>query len=107
MEPKFFRVLASIILVVIIIAACSPSPAPTPTVIVPGPTEVAPTVPPTPEPTAAPKILTVCLTEEPSSLYIYGTSSRAAWSVLEGIYDGPFDAVDYAGKPVILERCPN
>lgn len=106
MEPKFFRVLASIILVVIIIAACSPSPAPTPTVIVPGPTEVAPTVPPTPEPTAAPKILTVCLTEEPSSLYIYGTSSRAAWSVLEGIYDGPFDAVDYAGKPVILEALP-
>ncbi len=58
---------------------------------------------PTPEPV---KKLTVCLGEEPSSLYLYGNSSQAMWSVLEAIYDGPIDTINNTPKPVILEELP-
>ncbi len=65
-----------------------------------------------PEPTATatalpePKRLVVCLGEEPQSLYLYGSSSQATWSVLEAIYDGPIDVQNYEQVPVILEELP-
>jgi peptide/nickel transport system substrate-binding protein len=37
-------------------------------------------------------------------LYIYGNSSRGMWSVLEAIYDGPFDTRQSQPQPVILEQ---
>jgi peptide/nickel transport system substrate-binding protein len=71
----------------------------------------ATTVPATPTPvlptaTAAPKSLVVCLGQEPTTLYPYGGSSRAMWSVLEAIYDGPIDTVNFQPKPVILKKLP-
>jgi peptide/nickel transport system substrate-binding protein len=64
----------------------------------------------TPEiPTSTPaplRNLTICLGYEPSSLYLYGTNSQAAWSVLEAIYDGPIDTRNYLSVPVILEKMP-
>jgi len=56
-----------------------------------------PTIPPAPTATAtpAPKVLTVCIGQEPETLYLYGGSSRSMWSVLEGVYDGPVDTVNY------------
>lgn len=61
----------------------------------------------TPLPTSAPlKTLVVCLGEEPNSLFLYNNPSPAAWSVLEAIYDGPIDTVNYQAKPVILEDLP-
>ena len=67
---------------------------------------------PTPEPTATveptptPKkleTLTVCLGKEPRTLFFYDESSQAMWSVLESIYDGPFDIGDGNAVPVIFE----
>jgi peptide/nickel transport system substrate-binding protein len=56
----------------------------------------------TPEP---PRVLTIC-SQEPASLFLYGDTSSAARSVLQAIYDGPFDMVNYDLQPVILEKIP-
>jgi peptide/nickel transport system substrate-binding protein len=56
---------------------------------------------------APPRVLSICLGEEPASLFPYGDSSLAARSVRQAIYDGPVDLVDYAMHPVILETAPN
>lgn len=57
--------------------------------------------------TAVPqKTLVVCLGEEPSSLYFYKESSRAMWSVLEALYDGPIDTNSFLPAPVILDALP-
>jgi peptide/nickel transport system substrate-binding protein len=37
---------------------------------------------------------------------MYENSSRAMWSILEAIYDGPIDTVNYLPEPVILEDLP-
>jgi peptide/nickel transport system substrate-binding protein len=63
--------------------------------------------PPTPSPTPEPVVLTVCLPEEPDSLYLYGTSSQAAQHVWQTIYDGPLDTRNYAYQPVILTSLPS
>ena len=65
---------------------------------------------PTPTPTATPvpqKTLVICLGAEPQSLYLYGDSSQSMWSVLESIYDGPIDTINYEPQPVILENIPS
>lgn len=73
----------------------SPTPSPTSTQI-----------PPTSTPT--PKNLTVCLGQEPAGLFIYdGSYSQSKWSILEAIYDGPVDYVNYQYNPVILEKIPS
>jgi peptide/nickel transport system substrate-binding protein len=58
---------------------------------------------PTSEP---PRVLTICLGQEPASLFLYGDTTAANRSVLQAIYDGPLDMVDFAIQPVILERMP-
>ncbi len=71
-----------------------------------------PVVEPTPEP-PPPKTLFVCLNQEPASLYIYnplyfsGDSSGEADAVLQALYDGPIDIVDYQPEAVILDGLPN
>ena len=60
----------------------------------------------TPSPTPEPKVLTVCMLDEPGSLYLYGTESAAAQHVWEAIYDGPLDTRTYAYQPVILAGLP-
>jgi len=66
---------------------------------------------PTPGPTATatpePRLLTICLGQEPSSLYMYGSSSRSMWSVLEALYDGPIDYRNFSAQPVILTSIPS
>lgn len=51
-------------------------------------------------------MLTICLGQEPDTLYPYGGTSQAMWSVLEAIYDGPFDTNSYGVQPVTLEKLP-
>ena len=61
-----------------------------------------------PSPTSAlPRALTVCLGQEPNSLYPFGTLNSAARSVLGAIYDGPIDTFTDGYKPVILEKIPS
>jgi peptide/nickel transport system substrate-binding protein len=63
-----------------------------------------PTVTPTPLPK---RTLVVCLGQEPTTLYPYGSASRNMWSVLEAVYDGPFDVRQYTVQSVILEKVPS
>lgn len=69
------------------------------------PTATAP--PPTPTPTPVPSVLTVCLQNEPDSLYPYGSDQPAAHHIWAAIYDGPLDQRTYATQPVILTRLPS
>ncbi|MCZ7552412.1 MAG: peptide ABC transporter substrate-binding protein [Anaerolineales bacterium] len=67
--------------------------------------------PPTAESTdipipAEPSVLTVCLGQEPASLFLYGDSSQSARAVRQAIYDGPVDILGYEPAPVILEDLP-
>jgi peptide/nickel transport system substrate-binding protein len=71
------------------------------------PTDVlAPPATPTATP-LPPRVLTVCLGQEPTSLFLYGDTTSAAQSVRQAIYDGPFDVYNYEIQPVILEKLPS
>ena len=96
--------LISSFMILLILASCAPQQE----------TEIptlpdAPTETPAPLPTATPatRALNICLGEEPTSLYPYGSLNAAARSVLSAIYDGPMDVVEYGYEPVILEKIPN
>ncbi len=80
-----------------------PTSTPPPETATPSP---SPTIIPSPTPTPLPRVLNVCLGSEPDSLYPYDATSYAARLVLEAIYDGPIDTVDYTYQPIILEKIP-
>jgi peptide/nickel transport system substrate-binding protein len=88
---------------IVIISACAPQAAETPVV------QDVSTETPTPLPTLIPvsRSLTICLGEEPTTLYLYGGLNSAARSVLSAIYDGPMDTTGYEYQPIILEKIPN
>ena len=91
----------------LVLAACGSQPG-TPT-----PTEAArATASPTQQPSATPtpvvqKMLTICLGEEPNSLYPYAALNAAARSVLAAIYDGPIDTNSFEYQAVILQKLPS
>jgi peptide/nickel transport system substrate-binding protein len=58
---------------------------------------------PSPQP---PRLLTICLGNEPASLFIYADGSAAARAIRQAIYDGPVDIRNYSPEPVILESIP-
>lgn len=91
------------LLVVLLLAACRPAAEdPAPANPTPEPVQATPTATPTP-----PRTLVVCLRQEPATLYAYGGSSQSMWSVLEAVYDGPFDTRQFGVQPVILEKLPD
>ena len=104
-------VLSAFIAAVLLLTGCVPQII-TVTVTTPPETVVvtatsAPSIIPTPAP-PEPKALTVCLVGEPDTLYLYGGSRLAATRhVMEALYDGPIDYVDYAYQPVILQKVPS
>ena len=57
--------------------------------------------------TPTPRVLKICLGEEPNTLYPYGNLNASARSVLSAIYDGPMDVVNYGYEPIILEKIPS
>ena len=69
----------------------------------------SPVASPSPAATSAPepRTLTVCLGEEPNTLYPYGGPNTAARSVLSAVFDGPIDTVGYEYQPVILTQLPS
>ena len=100
----YLTALTLVILTSLIINACQPSPTENVSTL---PPEPAPTFTPLPSPEPDSRSLTICLGDEPTSLYIYGSLNSAARSVLSAIYDGPMDLVDYEYSPVILEKIPD
>jgi peptide/nickel transport system substrate-binding protein len=97
------KALLSFLLLASALPACAPQVPVTPFV------PATPTLTPPPVPTGTPatRILNICLGEEPTTLYPYGSLNAAARSVLSAIYDGPMDAVEYAYEPIILEKLPS
>ncbi len=89
-----------------LISACS---VPTPASPVAQPVTLVPTPVPTLAPTATPlpRTLTICLGQEPNTLYPLGQPNLAARSVLGAIYDGPIDTFTNGYQPVILEKIPS
>lgn len=56
---------------------------------------------------APPRTLTVCLGEEPNTLYPLADPNDAALSVLAALDDGPIDTISYDYQPVILQKLPS
>lgn len=54
------------------------------------------------------KELTVCMAQEPASLYLYdGRNNRSKWNILEALYDGPIDVIAGEAVPVLIEHIPS
>jgi peptide/nickel transport system substrate-binding protein len=51
--------------------------------------------------------IVVALSEEPDTLYVYGTSQLAARHVQQAFMDGPIDNRSFDYQPVILDKLPN
>lgn len=98
---KFTTALLPFCILALTVLACGQQVTVTPFVIK-TPTQVPPFTP-----TPAKRSLTICLGQEPSTLYPYGNLNAAARSVLSAIYDGPIDTVNYGYEPIILEKIPN
>lgn len=64
------------------------------------PTTATPTLPPS-------RLLTICLLNEPRSLFLYDAISTSEQAVLAAIYDGPIDIRGYTPRPVILDKMPS
>lgn len=91
-----------VFLIMLTLVACTP-PQVTEVPVIPA----TPTSTPLAAPTPALRSLTICLGEEPSTLYPYGNLNSAARSVQSAIFDGPMDFVEYGYEAVILEKIPN
>ncbi len=114
----YLKKLLIVLVLALALVACSspdPAPQPSPTPLTPLQTEPVPQpsatpLPPTATPTPLPpppSLVTVCLGNEPGSLFLYDALSLSAHSVLQAVYDGPIDVVDYTPRPVILQRMPS
>ncbi|MGD0750136.1 MAG: peptide ABC transporter substrate-binding protein [Anaerolineales bacterium] len=57
--------------------------------------------------TIPPRALTVCLGQEPASLFPVNNPSSSARAVLAAVYDGPIDTNSYSYQPVILKDLPS
>jgi peptide/nickel transport system substrate-binding protein len=97
------RLIYILLLSTLTLSACAPQVTDIPVI------PEAPTQTPTPMITRIPepRSLTICLGEEPSTLYPYGGLSSAARSVLSAVYDGPMDVSGYRYEAVILEKIPD
>ena len=71
----------------------TPSPAPTP---------VIPSATPVP-----PRSLTICVGQEPASLFPLNNPSSAARAILAAVYEGPVETNSYGFQPVILKDLPS
>lgn len=90
-----------------LVSACS-LPGQKPPALEPAAT-LAPTASPEPAPTATPlpRTLTICLGQEPNTLYPLGQPNPAARSVFGALYDGPLDTFTNGYQAVILEKIPS
>jgi peptide/nickel transport system substrate-binding protein len=100
----FHRAALGLVVFTMILSACElPNQAtPTPGDASQATASAAPTVPAT-----VPRVLTVCLGQEPNSLYPFANLNTGARSVLSAIYDGPIDVFSNGYQPVILEDIPS
>jgi peptide/nickel transport system substrate-binding protein len=93
----------TLILILFIITGCSITQSQTET---PPPVTITPN-PAAPTATPISRTLTVCLGQEPNTLYPYGGPNAAARSVLAAVNDGPIDTIGYDYQAVIITRMPS
>jgi peptide/nickel transport system substrate-binding protein len=98
MHKQKILVLLLLLLFIILIVGCVPG-------FIFGPT--ATPIPPTLTPTPLPRTLTICLGQEPDSLYIYGTVSPASQIILRALFNGPMDNEENKNPTTILEKAPS
>ena len=103
-KTGLYRPIPLLMLVTILLSACgdfssASREAPRPT--------VTPTSQPTVVPAASLRNLTICLGQEPNTLYPFGSLNASAQSVLAAIDDGPIDIVGYTYQPVVLQKLPS
>ena len=106
-----YRIFLGSVICAILLSACQPqsqqtatSPSVTQTPTSSPDLGTAPTATPAP---ATLRVLTVCLGQEPNSLYPFDNLNASARSVLSTIYDGPIDVFANGYQPVILESIPS
>jgi peptide/nickel transport system substrate-binding protein len=85
--------------------ACNYQPV-QPTPVSPVSTEEPSATPTSNLPPATERLLTICMGQEPASLFLYADASAAARNIRQAIYDGPFDVVKFDYLPTILESKP-
>ncbi len=111
MKTRLLRFLFGFILVSFCLSACQPADTLPPTVpagTITPPSTPTPSETEEPNPTPVlPRTLTICLGQEPNSLYPLSNLNGAARSVLSAIYDGPMDTFVNGYQPVILKRIPS
>src|SRR5688572_15605523 len=100
---RTYRVLLGFVVFAILLSACEFPGGATPSVTG-SPEANASDITPTPAP---PRALTICLGQEPNSLYPFANLNTAARSVLSAVYDGPIDVFSNGYQPVILENIPS
>src|SRR5688572_22901909 len=100
MKSHYINVLIALLILTLTLPACAPQVTDIP-VISGTPETPAPTPPTLGTLTPAPRVLTVCLGEEPNTLYPYGNLNSAACSVLSAIFDGPMDVLEYEYESII------
>ena len=93
-KKKFFSILP----ILILISSCMPGFLAKPT---------ATPLPPTATPTPVPRTLTICLGQEPDSLYLYGTISPASQRVMDVLYFGGLKQQGDQFTSMLLERIPS
>lgn len=107
---KQFSLIAFLSIIIFFFLSSCGSASPTPTALPDLSTPVPADTPiPQPSATAVPEkhdALVICTQEEPQTLYLYGGTSQSMWSVLEAVYDGPFDTRGFSSQAVILEKIP-
>lgn len=78
---------------------------PTPSALTPIPSEAPVNVIPTAE--IKSNTLTVCVGQEPETLYPFGELNASARSILAAVYDDPYDTLNYEYQPGILAQLPS
>jgi peptide/nickel transport system substrate-binding protein len=118
-SKKLAMVLGLLMVASFVLAACQPAATSAPETVVEtvvvveevaGETVVQ-VVTATPEPVveepAPERTLVICMGQEPETLYTYGGSMLAMSSVLQAIYDGPWDDRSFDYQAVIIEKMPS
>lgn len=106
---KFFQIFIALLLMVSVSACAVPEDGSTGNNTEQAVTE-QPSVVPSPQPSPTPnlpRVLTVCMGQEPNSLYPLSALNSSARSVLGAIYDGPVDIFTNGLQPVILKNLPS
>jgi peptide/nickel transport system substrate-binding protein len=115
--PWWSGIKSWLLAVSVVVVACGqrPTTTPAPDATLPRSPAPAPTLPllstssPTPSvaPSAQPVDLSLCLADEPQSLYLYARPEAGRDHLLAALYDGPIDQVNDDHRPVLLERLPS